>query len=229
MLPGSGRPGDTRNFVHKKLLGFAKGAIGGFIGGGPLGALKGGIKGVVGAGDKSPVPGRLITETLGRKLGGRGVIGAAKGDCFLGFVKDPVTGRCVLATSVTAGGFGPGGPKPTIAFEFGDAVMGQFGAGLEPATRSMETRVCPRGTVLGVDGICYNRRDIKNNERAWPRGRRPLLTGGEMRCISVAASAAKKLATKQKQLQTLGMLPKPAVRRKQKALPSGHHAHVGHD
>lgn len=231
MFPSDGRPGDTRNFVHKKLFGLAKGAIGGFLtSGSPLGALSGGIKGVLGGGppqQKSPIPG-IITDIFKDVR-----IGTPKASgCFPGFHKDPRTGRCVInvgGTTVTPGDFAPGGGplfRPTT--DFGDAVMGQFGAGLEPATRSTETRVCPRGTVLGVDGICYNNRDIKNSERAWPRGRRPLLTGGEMRCISVAASAAKKLDRKKKQLESMGMLKKASPRR-QKALPAGHHAHVGHD
>ncbi|MEE8488685.1 MAG: hypothetical protein V3S43_00005, partial [Acidimicrobiia bacterium] len=72
------------------------------------------------------------------------------------------------------------------------------------------------------------KRDIKNSERKWPVGRRPLLTGGEMRCITIAAGAAKRLQRKQKQLQALGMLKKPA-RRASKRLAPGHHAHQEHD
>jgi len=90
------------------------------------------------------------------------------------------------------------------------------------------TRICPRGSVLGKDGLCYNKRDIPNSQREWPRGRRPLLTGGEMRCISVAASAAKKLQRKQKQLMAMGLLKRPASRRAARLAP-GHHAHVSHD
>jgi hypothetical protein len=152
--------------------------------------------------------------------------------CPEGFFTD-VNGECKpLVTRKDPGIRGlarralPGGDPGRV--EFGEAVMGQFGAALEPGIRPGETRVCPRGTVLGTDGLCYNRRDIKNSERWWPRGRRPLLTGGDMRCISIASDAAKRLQRKQKQLQDMGMLKKPAVRRA-KALPSGHHAHVQHD
>jgi len=100
---------------------------------------------------------------------------------------------------------------------FGEAVMGRFGAGLKPAVFSQQRRACPRGSILGApeaDGssLCYNRRDLSNKERMWPRGRRPLLTGGEMRAISTASSAAKKLQRKTKQLQGLGLLPKPSRR-----------------
>jgi len=108
----------------------------------------------------------------------------------------------------------------------GEALMGRFGAGLVPGVRVTETAICPRGAVLGVDGLCYNRRDIANSQRMWPHGRRPLLTGGEMRCISIAAAAAKKLQNKQKQLISMGMLPKP---RRARQITAGHHAHVAHD
>ena len=108
----------------------------------------------------------------------------------------------------------------------GVAVMGRFGAGFEPSVMMTDTRRCGRGAVLGVDGICYNKRDLRNDERFWPRGRRPLLTGGEMRAISTASSAAKKLQRKQKQLESLGLLKKPAPRSR-RALP-GHQEHLHH-
>ncbi|MEE8551185.1 MAG: hypothetical protein V3T08_08030, partial [Gemmatimonadota bacterium] len=107
----------------------------------------------------------------------------------------------------------------------GDAELGRFGAGINPAFFSTQTRRCPRGMVLGApeadgESLCYNRRDLANKERMWPRGRRPLLTGGEMRAISTASAAAKKLQRKQKQLEQLGMLKRPAPRSR-RALPPG--------
>jgi len=118
-----------------------------------------------------------------------------------------------------------------LADQFGEAVNGRYGAGLLPAVRMTDTRTCPRGSVLGNDGVCYNKRDLKNSEREWPRGQRPLLTGGEMRAIRIAAGAAKKLQVKTKQLQSLGMLKRPTSRRRA-ALPPGvpgHHTHQAHD
>jgi len=118
---------------------------------------------------------------------------------------------------------GNGVPRPEIPTL---AVTGQFGAGFEASIVSREMRLCPPKTVLGVDGVCYNRRDLRNDERAWPRGRRPLLTGGEMRAVSTASAAAKKLQRKQKQLQELGLLPKP--QRTRRALLPGHRATLTH-
>jgi len=142
--------------------------------------------------------------------------------CPEGTVPDPKQRGFCVAPSSTFGG------RSGVARDFGTAEMGQFGAGLNPAVFLTETRRCPRGAVLGSDGLCYNRRDIANTNRMWPRGRRPLLTGGEMRCISIASSASKKLQRKQKQLQDMGMLPKPS-KRGRRALPAGHHAHVAHN
>ena len=217
----NGRPGDVRNFVHKRLIG----AVGGFLGGGPLGA----IGGFLGGGSKArpvttlPIPQTTVFPGSGFAPGGR---------CATGFFMNP-QGQCVpLVTSPGTSFFDkirqlvPGGQTGRV--DFGEAVMGQFGAALEPGFRESSTAVCPPGTVLGIDRLCYNKGDLKNKERAWPRGRKPLLTGGEMRCISIAAGAAKRLERKTKQLQSLGMMKKPSTSRR-RALPSGHHAHVAHD
>lgn len=227
-----GRPGDRRNFVHKRIFGGIKGAIGGLLSGGnPITGAIGGFAAKPSAPAPAFTPGsRLITSTVASALDT--AFAPARG-CPPGFFRN-AQGECEALRTPKTGGFRgvaerfiPGGE--TGFQEFGAAVMGRFGAALEPGIKTTDTRVCPRGTVLGVDGLCYNHRDIKNSERAWPRGRRPLLTGGDMRCISVAASAAKKLERKTKQLQSLGMLKKPSPRTTRRALPAAHHAHVAHD
>lgn len=96
--------------------------------------------------------------------------------------------------------------------EFGAAVMGQYGAALEPGVMMIERSTCPRGTQLAKDGLCYNKGSITNSQRMWPRGRRPLLTGGDMRAIAIAARAGSKLERTTKRLQSLGMMKKPARR-----------------
>jgi len=217
----NGRPGDRRNFVHKRIIGAIGGAIGGVISGGPLGGIAGAFSGF-GRGGKA-VP---ITTVV---PGGGGFSPTA---CPPGFFTN-AQGQCVPLSQPKQPGTAaffervfPGGE--TGRTDFGEAVMGRFGAALEPGARPGQTLVCPRGTILGLDDLCYNRGDLKNKERKWPRGRKPLLTGGEMRCISIAAGAAKRLERKQKQLQSMGMLKKPSSSRR-RALPSGHHAHVSHD
>ncbi len=126
----------------------------------------------------------------------------------------------LLAPTAAAQVLQPGAP---IGIEgqllaVGEAVLGRFGAGFKPAVFSQQVRLCPRGSILGApeaDGtsLCYNRGQISNKERMWPRGRRPLLTGGEMRAITIASGAARKLQAKHKQLQELGLLKKPVARK----------------
>jgi len=104
----------------------------------------------------------------------------------------------------------------------GDAVMGRYGAALEPGVMTIERSVCLAGMQLGDDGFCYNRGAITNRQRMWPRGRRPLLTGGDMNAISIASRAGSKLERTTKRLRALGMM---------KALPKGRgaprpHAHA---
>lgn len=226
------KPNDVRGFVHKRIARGIRGVARGFLRGGPLGAITGGAAGFFGGppdagcppgfrvdanGECAPVPSARQLRAFAPTLGfGPSVSPGGT----------PFSGTCPPGHHQERQ---PNGDMPCVPDRFGEAVMGQFGAALQPEVFQATTRRCPRGSVLGVDGLCYNRRDIRNNERAWPRGRRPLLTGGEMRCISVASAAAKKLQKKQKQLEELGMLKKPARRAPQKLLAAGHHAHVSHD
>jgi len=218
--------GDSRGFIHKKGSFFRK--IGKKIVGGI--PVVGGLVETLGEGAglfesevdrfrraREAGPGAL---TLFRKTAGcpPGLSRDFAGDCV-------ATGELERFRSLRAsGGVNGLGPQMPVTgaegklLPFGEAVMGRFGAGMKPAVFSQQRRACPRGSVLGApeaDGssLCYNKRDISNKERAWPRGRRPLLTGGEMRAISIASGAARKLQAKNKQLQKLGLLPKPAARR----------------
>jgi hypothetical protein len=96
----------------------------------------------------------------------------------------------------------------------GEAVMGQFGAALVPNSEQILRTNCNfpgvRGMVLGADGYCYNKSQISNKERMYPKGRRPLLTGGDMGAITKAARAAKRLQATQSKLQKMGMLKRPS-------------------
>lgn len=222
-----GRPNDERAFVHRRIIG-AVGKIAG-IAGIPI------IPGIASALTRP----RLITRStsnicppgtpgcpgFGGVVPGGPLITGITGPCPQGTVPDPQgRGICLSPESDIgrrSGARHPGG--------FGDAEMGQFGAGLQPAVTTVTVRDCPRGAVLGKDGLCYNKRLIHNADRYWPKGRAPLLTGGEMRCITVASRAAKKLERKEKQLRSMGMLKALPRRSTRKLLAPGHHAHVAHD
>jgi len=148
--------------------------------------------------------------------GGGSNLGTPTPDCFLGQVWDPNLRKCVFGLGQKVG------PDDQV----GPAIMGRYGAAYQPANRVINRSVCLPGDVVANDGLCYSKSSVTNRERQWPRGRRPLLTGGEMRAISIAARAGKKFERTQKRLQSLGMVKKPARRAAPKMIaPPAHHHH----
>lgn len=91
--------------------------------------------------------------------------------------------------------------------------MGRYGAAMQPGSMMIDRAVCGRKMHLADDGLCYSKSTISNKQRMWPRGRRPLLSGGDMRAIGIAAGAAKRLERTTKRLQSMGMMKKPSGRR----------------
>lgn len=110
----------------------------------------------------------------------------------------------------------------------GEAVMGRYGAGYVPGGQPIVRKTCLPGDVLGNDSICYPKRAIRNSDRKFPRGRQPLLTGGEMRAISIAARAAGKFERTQKRLQKLGMIRKPARGASRRQIEAGVRTEMHH-
>jgi hypothetical protein len=107
----------------------------------------------------------------------------------------------------------PGGrPFVSTVDAYGAATVGHFGVALVPSAMTQTRLRCPRGMVLGADDLCYNRRDLRKDERKWIPGRKPLLTGGDLNAISRAARAASRVKTQQKRLESLGLLKKPTRR-----------------
>jgi len=218
----------SQPFVHKRL----GRAIVGFATGGPVGAAAGFATG--GGGGARPVLGgcplppgdlqfqirrwqsgasrspalRAELEACGVNL--RGLVSSDR--CPPLMRPHPVTGECTFFIGDRPGRdtrpleTGPGVPV-------GNAVMGRYGAALEPGSMIVDRAVCLRGMHLADDGLCYNKGAITNKQRAWPRGRKPLLTGGEMRAISVASTAAKRLTRTAVRLQEIGLIKKPVTRK----------------
>lgn len=240
------KPGDQRGFVHKKILGGISSLAGIAAGVGIPGAgFVGGAARFLGGG-RGPatfVPprgfttGRTVPRTqtarvsvfsraeqeLGKllKFGGPETpvtsqfterSAAPGGGCIFPFKRDPASGRCKLFLGDKVGPDGNGGVTGPV----GEAVMGRFGAGMVPGAMNISRAVCDRGMQLGIDGLCYNKGQITNSQRMWPRGRRPLLTGGDMRAIGIASRASKKLESTTKRLRSMGMM---------KALPSARRTH----
>jgi len=150
-----------------------------------------------------------------RRMGGGGGRTAGNGDCPSGTIPDP-EGRDFCVSPRSPFGRGRGAERAPV----GDAVMGQFGAALEPGVQIIERSVCLPGMQLAKDGLCYNKGAITNSQRMWPRGRRPLLTGGDMRAIGIASRAGSKLDRTTKRLRALGMMKKLPTPRK--APPHAH-------
>jgi len=210
---------NERGFIHKRLLS----AAGGFLSGGPIGAARGFISlpdarpATVGASLHTGGVGGLPCPT-GFENRGSGCVPSGftstqaidRQVCEPPLVQDPRgRGVCVYPGSPSAGG---------ATFQ---------GGGSQPSTYSQTVSRCERGWVLGGDGMCYPKGMISNRNRKWPRGRRPLLTGGEMRAINTASAAARKIQRKVKQLQGMGMLKRPAARRRGTTAAAIHHSHHG--
>lgn len=228
------------NFVHKRILGAAKGFVS--SGFNPISALGGFL---------APAPARnVVPRTETARPSARGAAGQELGRAvkfaqpanFGGAFLPKVTrtthpirafttsggggecpgifsvrgpgGTCIDLTALPPGGrpaltpqqpsFGGAGGPP------GEAVMGRYGAALVPGSRIIDRAECIRGMVVGNDGLCYNKSQIKNADRMWPKGRRPLLTGGDMAAISKAARAAGRLERTTKRLQKIGLMKRPA-------------------
>jgi len=226
------------NFVHKRLLGAAKG----FLGGGPGAALGGFFRGeddeqfpvrrppprtktarptVLSASEKEF--GRVVKFGPARRRGAfrtTSIVGpTSTTDCTFPAIK--VGGKCVDPLA-----FPPGGRPFVSDITHGglasQAVMGRYGAAYVPGSMIVDRAVCLPGDVVGDDGFCYAKASLKNSERQWPRGRRPLLTGGDMRAISVASRAAHRLTHAAVRLQEIGLIKKP-IARKPPRKKSAHH------
>ncbi len=176
-----------------------------------------------------PGVGPIIQELIpganpGRMPGGFNPIPLAGADpCKFGFSRDTPTSPCTL--DLVPGPIG-GRRTPVAAGPAGAASVGQFGVGMEPGIVNRAIRVCLKGMQLGSDGLCYNKGILTNKQREWPRGRRPLLTGGEMAAISKASRAAGRLERTTKRLQKIGLVKTPksrarAPRRIAAAVPAG--------
>ena len=254
MIHSTDMSGLALGFVHKRLLraaggfitGGPTGAVSGFLSGGgqrrtlptapvfaprppPMRSPSGGFQRPT----RAPISRTLTArpteasgaeKDLGRKTKFPEFAGAPMGistpsvfgRCLPGFRRDPRTGDCRIFAGTQTG------VDPTPV---GDAVMGRYGAALAPGNMVVDRAVCLRGMVLGNDGLCYNRSQVPNKDRMWPKARKPLLTGGEMRAISIAATAGRRLERTTKRLQKIGLMKKPPPRRKIVSGPTEHHHH----
>jgi len=222
------RPNDQRNFVHGRI----GRAIGGFIGGGPGGAVTGFLTGGVGGGGTSA--GTIAQRAQNQLLASFGLPakgGESFGSYFRNFsVPQNIQNQILNALGMSGNGNGPGpvdcsfdprledrgrgfceGISPSGGM--GELRKGRYGPAEEPFFETRNVRSCLAGFVLGDDKLCYKKGTISNKQRLWPKGTAPLLTGGQMKAIRVAAGAGAKLERTTKRLQKIGLMKKPAPRR----------------
>lgn len=208
------RPNDERGFIHKKLLR----VVGGL--GIPVVSTAAQIGSALVSRGR-PTPPRTATARVNElsinqtrfakqvkfesepTFQPRRIVGGRSGPCDFPMVTDSA-GRCRMPTSGATGG---------EQFGVGEAVMGRYGAALEPGSMIVDRAVCLRGMQLADDGLCYNKSQISNKQRMWPAGRKPLLSGGDMRAIGIAARAGRRLEGATKRLKRLGMMKASPVRR----------------
>jgi len=223
-----GRPGDERAFLHKSFLGkFVSKVVKTAIPAVGIGAE------VLGVGESLFQGGGRGQRFVPRTRLPRGITQTSEGEKRAGALakgltstpgldlvpcRDPALvrasdGHCVAPGSPHHrqhfGGVEGGFTQPV-----GDAVMGRYGAALTPGSMIVDRAICLKGMQLADDGLCYNKSQISNKQRMWPAGRKPLLSGGDMRAISIAARAGRRLEGATKRLQRLGMMKKPSSARR---------------
>jgi len=190
--------GATANLSFGGLLGGIGRGLAGFIPGG--GAITGALDAFRGRSGAGQGPGTSVA-TVG---------------CPPGLIN--IGGRCVDITAALPGGR-PFTSDPIISAPAGrmpPSPMGssRVGGGFAPEMVASTRSDCGPKHLLGWDGLCYPKRGFPNKDRMWPKGRAPLLTGGERNAITTANRAAKKIERTTKQLQRMGMIKKPNPRRR---------------
>jgi len=186
-----------------RIGGAIKGAVGGFVTGGPAGALGGAALGAISSGgSRRPTVGSQVLTGAG--TGGMSLVASGSSQC-------PSGSRGIPPFCIDAfpGGQGSGSgllvssgdPRTSRAMIGASAVV--------PMTRNQTVHTCGKGAVLGIDGLCYDKRTIRKDQRKWVPGRKPLLTGGDLNAIAKAARAARRMKVQQRRLEQLGLLKRP--------------------
>lgn len=194
-------PTGAGGYVAPGIIDAITGGLGGFATGGIGGAIGGALTGLLGSGGNNDP-----------RSGSTGSTGQTFVSCPTGYVQDPSTGQClktgvsgVLERTI------PGGNTGTLSDVYGQAMMGRYGAALVPAQRASMTFKCPPGTVLGDDNLCYNKRDLRRDERKWRPAAKPLLSAGDAKVLRRAHAVERRL---QEVSGRFLAAPKPVRRKK---------------
>jgi len=204
------------HFVHGKLFAIGKGFVtGGFVGAGTglvreiagsreRKAAKARSRSIICPPGFSPTPdgsGMCGSQGDVLPLNATGIFPGGGGSRTLPFdPRGPVpcpTGFVRIGNTcqpIPGGGNGlPPTPRITTPAE-GDfqAVSGAFGMpAMAPKHEFVGKFICPSGMVLGRDELCYPKAVLRRDSkfRKWRPGMRPILTGGERRCITRARTS----------------------------------------
>lgn len=196
-------PHECRGFVHKKIGGFVRGAVGAVVGGIPV---VGGIAGPI----VSDFFGGDSRDRKARRALGSGDIftgGPTRkfnipnprcpgGFADIGSTCNPANAHLPTPANFQANGIQlPPTDTVTTPAEFGlsgfQAVSGAFGMpAIAPTHELVGKFVCPPGMVLGEDNLCYPKAVLRRDSRfrKWRPGRRPIGTGGDLNTITRARS-----------------------------------------
>lgn len=192
---GDRAPNESRNFVHKRLIGAATG----LLTGGPIAGVAGFFQG---GGGREPLGSNRGDGFAPRTGGGAG--------CGPFRERNPVTGQCgapfvgtqpgadfrggAIRTDAVAGGFNMPAFVPEVVGNI-SRTDGSTG----PILR------CPRGTVLATDNLCYAK-GTKGlaAHRKWKKGPPPFLTGADRKCL-LRANTLRSSKTSKRILKELGM------------------------
>lgn len=142
-----------------------------------------------------PVDDWVIDRAIGALPGGGGSGGS--GPCRAGSVL--IAGRCVAPGAALPGGE-PLISRPTGNGSSSHAAEGisVFGLYTSPQVETVQRRVCPDGTVLGKDGLCYSK--ISNSHRMYPKKAKPPISAADMKAIRRAERAQNRVKRLTKQV-----------------------------
>jgi len=183
-------------FVHKRILGAITGAAGSLITGGN--PIAGAVRGAIGAPRDRPAPPADTRVSGGARAGSMvpavtnlGLQGGTTSGGCPGPLQVRVGNQCVDLTALP-----PGGRPATYAADY-TAVSGAFGLpAFQPAEQGRVVLKCPRGTVLGMDNLCYPKQVLSRRSqwRKWKGAPRPPISNAAVRAIRLRATALERIA-----------------------------------
>ncbi len=125
------------------------------------------------------------------------------GECPGVFSVRGPNGTCINLTDLAPGG------APAVTGRAPSNGAGVHSGDHAPAVIATARRQCNKGSVLGTDGLCHETRDIRNNQRMYPKPRAPLGTSGDLNAVTKAARFGRRLKSNEKKLKKLSRTLSP--------------------